>query len=204
MKHTLWMFLMLGVPLGPLAAAAGDEFAVDPSHSRVGFSVTHLLISKVRGEFTSFSGTFFFDEKEPAKSWVKGKIETAGITTQDETRDKHLKSPDFFDVQKYPEITFESNKIVKTSDGYKVTGPFTMHGVTKEITFPFRITGKATDPWGNERIGVEAALSLNRMDYGVAWSQTLDTGGLVVGGEVLIDLSAEFVKQKPKAAAPAK
>ena len=179
-------------------AFAADEYAVDPVHSHVGFSVTHMVIAKIRGEFTTFSGTFLYDDKDVTKSSVKGKIGVSSITTANDQRDTHLKSPDFFDAKTYPDITFESKKITPSGDGYQVTGALAMHGVTKEIAFPFKITGKVKDPWGNERIGIEAVLTLNRQDYGVSWSKTLDSGGLVAGNEVQIDLSGEFIKQVNK------
>jgi polyisoprenoid-binding protein YceI len=189
-----------------LAAAglwAADTYTVDPAHSHVGFKVTHMVISKVSGQFTSFSGTFIYDEQDITKSSLRGKIETAGINTQNEARDKHLKSPDFLDAEKNPEITFESKAFVKSGDGWRVVGTLTLRGVSKEVSFPFTITGKVKDPYGNERIGAEAALTINRMEYGLSWNKTLDTGGLVVGNDVMIDLSAEFIKQKPPAPQPA-
>ena len=193
-----------GIVLGILAAAAGllaaETYTVNPAHSHVGFKVTHMVISKVSGQFTSFSGTFIYDEQDITQSSIRGKIGTASITTQNEMRDKHLKSPDFLDAEKNPEITFESKAIVKSGDGYRVVGTLTLRGLSKEISFPFTITGKVKDPQGNERLGAEASLTINRMEYGVSWNKTLDTGGLVVGKDVQIDLSAEFIKQKPPAA----
>jgi polyisoprenoid-binding protein YceI len=174
-------------------ANAADQYSLDGAHSSIGFKVTHLVISKVRGSFQKFSGKLMYDEADPTKSSVEVTIDAASIDTDNEKRNNHLRSPDFFDVEKYPEITFKSKSIKKVEDGYVATGDFTMHGVTKEIELPFKITGTITDPRGSHRIGVEAAVSINRQDYGLTWSKTLETGGLVVSDEVDIDIYAEFV-----------
>lgn len=170
------------------------QYKVDVAHTSVGFSVKHMVISTVRGSFTDFEGEITYEEKDLSRWSVKGKISVESINTNNADRDKHLKSPDFFDVKKYPYITFESKKFRKEGDGYVCTGVLTMKGVSKEIEIPFKILGKVKDPWGKERIGVEASLKINRQDYGISWSKTLDNGGLVVGNEVQIELSAEFVK----------
>lgn len=177
-----------------LPAFIFGQYKVDPAHTSVSFSVKHMVISTVRGSFEKFEGEITYDENDLSKWSVKGKIFVDSINTNNSDRDKHLKSPDFFDVKKYPYITFESKKFSKSGDGYICKGILTMHGVSKEIEIPFKILGKIKDPWGNERIGVEASLKLNRQDFGISWSKTLDNGGLVVGNEVQIDLSAEFVK----------
>lgn len=174
---------------------AGDNYVIDPVHSKVGFSVRHLVISKVEGRFTDFSGTIDYNEKDITNSSVNVTIKIASISTDNEKRDGHLKSPDFFDAEKYPEITFVSKKIVKRGDGYVAVGDLTMRGVTNEIEVPFVIHGTVQGPWGNTRLGVEANLSLNRMDYGVKWNNKLEGGGLVVGEEVKINLLIEAVKQ---------
>jgi polyisoprenoid-binding protein YceI len=118
----------------------------------------------------------------------------AGIDTDNENRDNHLKNPDFFDVEKYPEITFTGTKIEKTTDGLIMHGDLTMHGVTKPVSFPFVVNGPITDPWGKMRFGAEANLTINRQDYGVSWSKTLDAGGLVVDNDVKINIQIEMVK----------
>ena len=175
---------------------AADKYEVDRAHSSLGFKVSHMLIAKVSGSFSDFTVDLLFDEKEIAKSSVKTVIQSAGIRTGNNDRDNHLRSPDFFDVQKYPEIVFTSKKLVKKGGEYLLTGDFTMHGVSKQLEIPFQLRGPITDPWGNVRIGIEANLTLNRMDYGVSWSSTLDNGGLVVSNEVEIELSIEAVKAK--------
>lgn len=167
---------------------------IDPVHSAVGFSVHHL-VSRVTGNFTNFTGTITVpDPAKPELSSVSFTIEAASIDTRIEARDKHLRSPDFFDVAKYPEITFVSTKIVsKGGDLYDVTGSFTMHGVTKEITLPVTYNGRIKDPWGHERAGFSLKTSLNRKDYGIVWNKTLDHGGLMLGDEVEISIDIEAV-----------
>ncbi len=171
-----------------------SQYEVDPAHTNISFSVKHMVISTVRGSFTKFEGKVIYDEKDISLWKVSGKIWADSINTNNKDRDAHLKSADFFDVKKYPFITFESKSFKKDGEGYICKGVFTMKGISKEIEIPFKILGKIKDPWGKERIGVEGSLKLNRQDFGISWSKTLDTGGLVVGNEVLIELSAEFVK----------
>jgi polyisoprenoid-binding protein YceI len=177
------------------AAMAGDTYKIDPVHSRVGFMVKHLVISNVRGNFVDFSGTIIYDPIDLAKSSVDVSINAASINTDNPDRDKHLKSPDFFDVEKFPEITFKSDHIEKKGEKFVAVGKLTMRGVTKEVTIPFDFLGTAKDPQGNLRIGFEGATSVNRQDYGISWNKALDNGGVLVGDEVKIDLSVEAVKQ---------
>ena len=175
---------------------AADEYTIDVPHTQVGFSVKHMVISTVRGSFKEFSGKIFYDDKDITKSTIEGVIKTASINTENEKRDEHLRGSDFFDAVKYPDITFKSKKIVKRGDGYVAIAEFSMHGVTKELELPFTIVGKITDPWGNYRIGVEAKTTINRQDYGVTWSKSMDGGGLVVSDTVTIELTGEFIKKK--------
>ncbi len=177
------------------ATFGGDTYQIDPSHSSVAFSVRHLVINKVRGNFKEFSGTISYDEADIAKSSVDVNIKAASINTENEGRDNHLRSPEFFDAENHPEITFVSKQISKKGEELVVSGEFTMHGVTKEVSIPFEVVGKIVDPWGKTRIGIEASLTLNRQDYGVSWSNAMDNGGLVVGNEVRIELNIEAVKQ---------
>lgn len=171
-----------------------SEYVVDPAHTSVSFSVKHMVISTVKGSFTKFEGELNYVENDLSKWKVSGKIYADSINTNNPDRDTHLKSADFFDVNKYPYINFESKSFIKKGDGYVCKGNLTMHGVSKEIEIPFKILGKIKDPWGKERIGVEASLKLNRQDFGISWSKTLDNGGLIVSNEVQIELSAQFVK----------
>lgn len=179
-----------------LNAMAADKYKIDPSHANVGFSVKHMVITNVKGKFTDFSAELVFDENNLAASSLNATIQVASINTGNKKRDAHLRSPDFFNAKKYPEITFVSNKIEKTADGYIARGTLTMRGVSKEIALPFKILGKIQDPWGNTRMGTEGGLTINRQDFGVKWNQNLDAGGVVVGNEVKIELDAEFIKQK--------
>lgn len=174
---------------------AADNYSIDAAHSLIEFSVRHLVISKTKGTFGDVTGSLVYDEQEIAKSSVEVTINVASISTDNEDRDKHLMSPDFFDAEKYPVITFKSTQIKKAKDGFIAVGDFTIHGVTKQIELPFMITGIVNDPWGNTKLGAEAETLIDRRDYGLTWSKTLDAGGLVVGNDVSIELSVEFAKK---------
>jgi polyisoprenoid-binding protein YceI len=164
---------------------------IDRSHSEVAFQVRHLL-SKVRGRFDDFAGTVRFDEANPPQSSVNVVIQAASIATGDADRDKHLRSADFFDVERYPTITFNSTSIThRGNDAYDVVGDLTIHGVTKQVTLPASFLGKAQDPWGSEKAAFEAELTLNRKDFGLHWNATLETGGFLVGDEVKVLLSVQ-------------
>lgn len=177
------------------AAQAADTYQIDPVHSTVNFAVKHLVINTVRGNFTEFSGKIVYDEADITKSSVDVTIKAASVNTGNDKRDTHLRSAEFLDAQKYPEILFKSKEIKKEGDGYVVVGDLTLHGVTREVSFPFQILGKIKDPWGKTRIGLEASLTINRQDFGVSWSQTMDNGGLMVGNDVKIELNVEAVKE---------
>ena len=177
------------------ATFAADKYELDPVHTRIGFTARHLMINNVSGRFTEFTGTILYDEQDITKSAVSVKIQTASANTENKMRDDDLRSPNFFDVAKYPEITFQSSRIEKQGDGYVCVGTLAMHGVPKEITLPFTILGKIKDPWGNTRIGLEAELKIDRRDWGLTYSKTLDSGGLVVGNDIKIDLNVEAVKK---------
>jgi polyisoprenoid-binding protein YceI len=177
-----------------MTAAAADTYAIDPVHSYVGFSVTHLTISQVRGNFEDFSGTIVYDPQDASKSSVEVHIKAASLDTRNKTRDADVLSPHYLDADKYPEIVFKSTKVEKSGDSYVAHGQLTIHGVTKDVDLPFKITGQTKDPWGKFRIAAEAELTINRMDYGVAWNATLEGGGAVVGKDVKISLTVEAVK----------
>lgn len=177
-------------------AFSGEKYQLDAAHSSASFFVKHLVISKTKGSFNDLVGTFVVDEEDITNSSVDVTIKTASVDTDDEKRDNHLKSADFFDVEKYPEIKFKSTKIAKTEDGYVLTGNLTIKDVTKEVSFPFEFNGFINDPWGNKRFGAEATLAIDRQDYNVKWNKTLDNGGLVVGNEVKIELHVEGIKAK--------
>jgi polyisoprenoid-binding protein YceI len=171
-------------------------YAIDPAHSDATFSVRHL-ITKVRGRFSEFAGTIAFDDSTPANSTVTFTIQAATIDTNQKDRDTHLRSADFFDVEKFPTITFVSTAISpRGGDEYDVSGDFTIRDVTRRITLPVSFLGKASDPWGNERIAFEAEYTLNRKDYGLNWNAALETGGFLVGDDVKIALSVQAVPVK--------
>lgn len=172
-----------------------ETFKIDPVHSSVGFSIRHF-VSNVKGRFTDFSGMIVYDPAKIENSSVNVTIQTTSINTDNENRDNHLRSPDFFDAEKNPEITFKSNKVVKEQEKLLVQGILNMHGVEKNVSFPFQILGTMKDPKGNARAGFEAELSLNRKDFGITWNRTLDQGGLMLGEEVKIMLAVEAFEEK--------
>jgi polyisoprenoid-binding protein YceI len=182
------------------AAATGfaqpEKYEIDPGHSRIGFTVRHMVVTKVSGSFDEFSGTILYDEKDITKSSVTVTIKAASIDTDNERRDNDLRSANFFDVENYPEITFVSKKIEKQGEGYVAIGDFTMHGVTKEVALPFTILGKVKDQRGNTKLGIESGMKLNRFDYEVKSDRTLDDGSLVVSKEVEVNLTLAAVARK--------
>jgi polyisoprenoid-binding protein YceI len=181
----------------PLAA---QEFTIDPNHSSANFTVRHMMVTNVNGRFSKLSGTLYYDEKAPEKSWVKAVIEAATINTDNTDRDNHLRGPDFFEVEKHPQITFESKRVEKHGDSFTAFGTLTMKGVSREIELPFEFLGKVKDPRGRTRAGFEAALVLNRKDYGINWNRLMDNGGAVVSDNVRISLQIEAIEATPPAA----
>jgi polyisoprenoid-binding protein YceI len=177
-------------------AFTADTYQVDPAHSTVQFSAKHLLISTVTGKFKEFTGTIVYDAQDITKSSVTGTIKTASLDTNVADRDNHLRSADFFDTEKYPEITFKSTKVEKSGDGVMVIGMLTIRDATKEVKFPATVNGPIKDPWGNSRIGFSFGLEINRLDYGISWSKTMDNGGLVVSKEIKIQIDGEAVAKK--------
>jgi polyisoprenoid-binding protein YceI len=168
---------------------------IDKAHSGVHFTVRHMVIAKVRGSFDRWQGVIELDEKNPAASKVSVRIDAASIDTREEKRDAHLRSADFFDVEKYPELTFESTKVAKLSDDrYQVTGALTIHDITKEVVLDAEALGTGKDPWGNERVAFQAQTSINRKDFGLTWNQALETGGVLVGDKVEISLDVQALK----------
>ena len=170
-------------------------FKIDKAHSEATFQVRHL-ITKVRGRFSDFEGAIQFDEANPEKSSVSFTIKTSSIDTSEADRDKHLRSADFFSVDEHPTITFTSTVVRKVSGNqFEVAGTLTIRGTSKEITIPVTYLGKAKDPWGNERAGFEAELTINRKDFGLSWNAPLEAGGFLVGDEVKINLQIQAVAQ---------
>ena len=179
-------------------AVAADTYSVDAVHSEASFQIRHL-VGKVRGHFADFKGTVQIDQAKPGASSVEFSIKAATIDTGVADRDKHLRSADFFDVEKFPEITFKSTKIAPVGkDRYDVTGTFSMHGVTKTVTLPVSFLGFGKDPWGNDRAGFEVTTTLNRKDYGIVWNKTLDAGGVMLGEDVAVTITLETIKKKDK------
>ena len=184
-------------------ALAGDTYSFDKAHTTVGFQVRHIY-TNVSGKFTDFTGTIQVDRAKPESSTVEFTIQATSIDTSDQRRDQHLRSADFFDVANNPTITFKSTSVkANGKDSWLVTGDFTMHGVTKSIVLPVTLLGEGKDPMGNEKMGLETGLTLNRKDYGLNWNRTLETGGVLVGDEVKVQIAVEANKAKPPQAAPA-
>jgi polyisoprenoid-binding protein YceI len=178
------------------------DYVIDPVHSIIGFSIRHLEINWVEGRFKNFLGVIHFDEKDATRSTVEFSAQVDSIDTGVEPRNKHLRTADFFDVEKYPEMTFKSTSVEsKGKSGYVLKGDLTLKGVTKQVTLPFTITGAVKDPWGNTRFGIEAHTKINRRDFGVNYGNALPGGGFDVGNEVTINLQLEAVKAEPKPAA---
>lgn len=169
-------------------------YTIDPAHSEVGFSVKHLMISRVKGTFRNVSGRIVLDESNLANSVIEADIDATSIETRQEQRDTHLRSADFFDVATYPTITFRSRSVDAHGDGeFGVAGDLTIHGVTRPVVLDVEETGRGKDPWGGERIGYAATTKIDRSDFGLTWNQALETGGLVVGNEIKINLDIEAV-----------
>jgi len=178
-----------------VSALAADNFVVDKNHSEAMFQVRHL-VSRVSGKFDDFTGAISVDLANPAASTVEFTIKTPSINTGVADRDKHLRSADFFEVDKYPEISFKSTSVKATSrkNVYDVTGNFTMHGVTKSITLPVEFLGFIKDPRGNQRAGFTAKITLNRKDYGIMWNRALDNGGTLLSDDVDVTVNIEAAK----------
>ena len=184
----------------PFAHAA--PFDIDPVHSSVGFSIHHL-VGRVNGTFDEFSGDFEFDKKKPQSSLVEFTVKTTSIDTHNLKRDKHLRSADFFDVEKFPTMTFKSRKLIPAGKNkFKLEGDLTLHGITRPQTFLVELGGMMRDPWNNIRVGFTATTHLNRKDFGVKWNKVLDTGGYMLGDDVQVTLQIEAIqRQAPTSAA---
>ena len=170
------------------------DYTIDPSHSRLGFSARHAMVTTVRGSFGVFEGTAQVDTTTPANSSVNLTIQTASIDTGAEDRDGHLKSADFFDAETYPTITFVSTEVERDGSDWNVTGDLTIKDVTKPISIAFEETGSAVDPFGNTRIGFEGATTLNRKDWGLTWNAALETGGVLVSEKIKLDFDVSAIK----------
>jgi polyisoprenoid-binding protein YceI len=171
------------------------SWKIDPVHSEINFTVRHMMISNVRGGFEKFNGTVDFNEANPAASSVEVQIDAASINTRDAQRDGHLKSPDFFDVQNYPWITFKSKRVnvVDVNHG-RITGDLTIHGVTKEVVLDAEYAGMMKSPFGTLNAGFSATTKINRKDWGLMWNMAMETGGVMVGEEIKINIELEIIK----------
>ena len=190
MRTRRFMGLLLAVVAISGTGFAADEYKIDPAHSTVGFNVKHMMVSTVHGRFNDFSGQIVYDDKEISKSSVKVAIKTASVNTDNTARDNDLRGANFLDVEKFPEITFQSKSVEKKGDGYVAHGTLTIHGVAKDVDLPFTLNGPLATPRGKV-MGADAGLTINRMDYGVSWSRSLDGGGMVVSNDVKIELNVE-------------
>jgi polyisoprenoid-binding protein YceI len=171
-------------------------YNIDPAHSGVHFSIRHLMISTVRGGFSAVKGTIVHDPDDPSATTIEAEVDVNSVTTNEEKRDGHLKSPDFFDAATYPVMTYKSTKVTKgTNDDYTVTGDLTLHGVTKPVVLEVEEVSEETkDPWGNARRGATAKGKLKRSDFGLVWNGALEAGGVMIGDDVKIEFDIQMVK----------
>lgn len=194
MKYALALLFMLGI--SSAAMAQSTKWTQDASHSNVGFSVKHLVISSVTGNFKTYSVTVLSDKEDFSDAKIDVSINTASIYTDNENRDNHLRSDDFFNSEKFPTITFKGKSMKKVGKNkYKLTGDLTIRNVTKTVTLDVEFGGKIKDPWGNTKAGFRIEGVINRFDYGLKWDKTVETGGLVVDKEVRIVCDVELAKQ---------
>jgi polyisoprenoid-binding protein YceI len=197
MKKLLSLLIVLLIAALPVVAQT--TWKIDPVHSKVLFTVSHMVVSEVTGRFNEFDATLVQTNDDFSESKLSATIKTNSIDTDNEKRDEHLKSADFFDAEKYPEITFESKSFVKTGENkYTITGNLTMHGITKEVVLHTTMNGIVKSPWGNEVAGFKAETTVNRYDFGLKWNKALEAGGVIVGENVKVTLQVELVKQGKK------
>ncbi|ASD62981.1 YceI family protein [Bdellovibrio bacteriovorus] len=172
------------------------KWNIDPMHSSANFTIKHMMIAKVHGGFEKLSGSLSLDSSDITKSSIEAVIDASSINTRETQRDTHLKSADFFDVEKYPTLNFKSTKVEKDGDDLKVTGNLTIHGVTKEVVLAVEgPTAEMKDPYGNIKIGISATTKIKRKDFGLTWNAALEAGGVLVGDDVSISLDVQFAKQ---------
>jgi polyisoprenoid-binding protein YceI len=198
MKHTISALLTIAsLVLATGAFAQTSHWDVDPVHSVVSFSVRHMMVSNVRGEFTKFTGALEGTGSDVTTAKINVTIDAASVSTREPKRDAHLMSPDFFDVAKFPTLTFVSKKIARAGDGkLKVTGDLTIHGITTEVVLEVEgPTPEMKDPWGGTRVGAHATTTISRKDFGLLWNKALEAGGVLVGDDVAISIDVELVKK---------
>ncbi|MEJ5255732.1 MAG: YceI family protein [Acidimicrobiales bacterium] len=178
-----------------IPASSTGHYAIDPSHTDIGFAVRHAMISKVRGSFSRFSGSGYLDAEDPSRSSLELTIDAASIDTRNADRDGHLRSADFLDVEHYPEIRFVSTSVEPLGDDrFRVTGDLTIRDVTRPVSFELTYTGAVKDPFGNQRIGLEGTTTIDRREWGLTWNTPLDTGGVLVGEKVTLDFQVEAIR----------
>ena len=188
--------VLLAALAAPALAQSTSTWEIDPAHSSIQFGVRHLMISTVKGTFPKFTATVVADEKEPTRAVAEASIDAASIDTREPKRDEHLRGADFFDVAKYPTITFKSTKVEPAGDRrFKVHGDLTMHGVTKPVALDVEVTPQVKGMRGETRAGARATTKVNRKDFGISWSKSMDGGGVVVGDEVEVTIDVEAVKK---------
>lgn len=201
MKKNLFLALaaLLALPLtASTASAAADTFTVDAAHSNIGFQIRHF-VSRVPGRFNDFSGTIVWDKENPAASTVEITVQAKSIDTFNENRDGHLKGPDFFDVDKFPTLTFKSTSVKAVdADTLSVTGDLTAKGITKKTTIEVSLLGVMETGGGKAKAGFETKFTINRQDFGISWNKTLDTGGAVLGDDVQIEVAFEADRKVAK------
>ncbi|WP_427383266.1 YceI family protein [Janibacter sp. G56] len=183
----------------PATTAVDDisgNYVIDPTHTYIGFSARHAMVTTVRGKFEDFAGTAVIDTATPANSSVNLTIKAASVTTGQEQRDGHLKTPDFFDVANYEDITFVSTKVERDGDEWDITGDLTINGNTQSVTIPFEQTGSAKDPYGNLRVGFEGETSIKRTDWGLNFNAALETGGVLVSDKVKLSFDVSAIRQE--------
>ncbi len=197
MRNRITLGLTTAVLMALLRTNAADNYKIDPAHTSLSFSVRHMGVSNVKGHFDEFAGTLVLDNGSIKEA--SGTVQVKSVDTGIEKRDDHLRTPDFFDAARYPLITFKTKRVEKSGEQTILIADFTMRGVTKELRLPVTLSGPVKDPQGNTRIGVEGRTTLNRKDYGMRFNAVMDTGGLLVGDEVTIEINAEAVKETPGA-----
>jgi polyisoprenoid-binding protein YceI len=189
---------MSNTPFDPATTVIDDitgDYTLDVTHSRLGFSARHAMVTTVRGAFTDFEGTAHVDTADPAASNVEVRIKTASIDTGVPDRDAHLRSADFFDADHNPEITFRSTDVARDGDDWTVTGDLTISGISKPVTIEFESTGSARDPFGNLRIGFEGRTTLSRKDWGLTWNAALETGGFLVSDKIKLEFDISAIQK---------
>jgi len=189
--------VLLAALAAPALAQTTSTWEIDPAHSSIQFGVRHLMISTVKGKFPKFTATAVADEKEPTRAVVEASIDTASIDTGEAKRDEHLRSPDFFDTEHHPTVSFRSTKVEDVGGGsYRLTGDLTIKDVTKPVTLDLEYLGTISSPWGDQRAGFSATTEVSRKEWGLEWNVALEAGGVVVGDKVRLSIDAEAILQK--------